>query len=104
MSKPFVVVAATEHDLAAAADGYDAQARGLGDDFLHEVDEALDRIRSFPEMYQVVFPGVRRAILHRFPFAVVYRIRTTSIDIIGVLPCRADPQILAERATLLGRR
>lgn len=104
MTKPFVVLDAAERDLEAAEDGYDAQARGLGDDFLHEVDEALERIGSFPEMYPVVFAGVRRAILRRFPFNVVYRIRTSAIDIIGVLPCRADPQILAERATHLGRQ
>ena len=53
---------------------YEGQELGLGDDFLEQVDEALDRICQMPESYPAVYRDVRRALIRRFPYIIYYRI------------------------------
>lgn len=84
--------------MAAAAASYDQQAPGLGNFFIAHVETVLDQLRDYPEMYQVIFRPVRRAVLRRFPFAVIYHLRPASVEVLGVLPCRANPELLLKRA------
>ena len=53
---------------------YEREARGLGRAFLAEVDAALAFAQRHPRMYQALVPdgAVRRVLLHRFPYALVY--------------------------------
>jgi plasmid stabilization system protein ParE len=78
---------------------YEAQARGLGRAFLGEVDATLAFVQEYPAMYEAVEAGglVRRALLHRFPYALIYEIATEGAVI--VLACRhvrrnPDDQVL----------
>jgi len=91
------VAEAAEADIAGTAAWYDQHARGLGATFIGQVDAVIEKLRHHPEMYQVVFAPVRRAVIHRFPFAVIYHVRPASVEVLGVLPCRADPELLQQR-------
>jgi toxin ParE1/3/4 len=93
-----VLFAAAEADLAAGADWYDSQSLGLGDSFIEHVDEYLVRLPDFPVRYQLAFGDVRRVVLPRFPYLIGYRLMPDLIEIIGIVPCRADPQVLIKRA------
>jgi len=46
------------------------QETGLGADFVAEVKERLAFIEQNPFAYQVVKQGIRRAVVHRFPYNV----------------------------------
>lgn len=81
---------------------YDGQVPGLGNSFITHVDAVFEQLGHYPEMYQVVFTPVRRAVLHRFPFGVIYHVRQESVLVLGVLPCRADPELLRQRIAALG--
>jgi len=48
MSLPLNITPEAELDLAEARSWYERQSRGLGEDFLLCVEEALDRIRLLP--------------------------------------------------------
>lgn len=52
---------------------YDRQVPGLGNSFIAQVDAVFEQLGQYPEMYQVVFTQVRRAVLHSFPFGVIYQ-------------------------------
>ena len=64
-------------ELEDAAVWYDAQRPGLGVDFVHAVDAALDQIARWPHIGRVV-PGVpndvpaRRFPIERFPYHIIY--------------------------------
>jgi plasmid stabilization system protein ParE len=64
-------------ELEDAAVWYNAQRLGLGVDFVHAVDAALDQIARWPYIGRVV-PGVpndvpaRRFPIERFPYHIVY--------------------------------
>jgi plasmid stabilization system protein ParE len=102
MSLPLILAAAAEADVTFAVDYYNAEAPGLGVSFLAHVEQAFDRLSQQPSMYPVLFGNVRRALLHRFPYAVLYRVRAEAIEIIGILPCRVDPARFGARAATPG--
>lgn len=57
-------------ELAEARQWYAHQRRDLDTEFMDCVDEVLSRIVLYPDLFPVVFRGLRRAVVRRFPFAV----------------------------------
>ena len=67
-------------ELAAAVLWYEARRQGLGREFLDEVQATLplvdERPRSFPRLQAVdATLEIRRALLARFPYALVFFVR-----------------------------
>ncbi|MDQ3458165.1 MAG: type II toxin-antitoxin system RelE/ParE family toxin [Deinococcota bacterium] len=51
----------------------EAQRSGLGATFRSELNAVVDLLLEFPEAAPAISPkGVRRRLLHRFPYAVLY--------------------------------
>lgn len=59
-------------EVDTAADWYESQQSGLGDDFRAEVRAALLRIQHNPQLYAVETGSIRLCLLHRFPYSVFY--------------------------------
>ena len=78
-------------ELEKARDQYDRVGHGEG--FLAELDVVLDAIRAMPERFPIHHGLIRRALIRRYPFAVFFRIRPESgnVIVLAVLPQRADP-------------
>jgi toxin ParE1/3/4 len=98
MNLPLIITPEAEDDIAEAKSWYDRKRSGLGDSFLLSVEEALDRIRRLPEAGKEVFPGVRRAVVRRFPYGVFSRVESTCIAVIAVYHNRQNPRGLLDRA------
>ncbi|WP_165497317.1 type II toxin-antitoxin system RelE/ParE family toxin [Phytopseudomonas dryadis] len=81
-----------EAELEAAIDWYEACAPGLGSDFMRAVEASLASIERNPEYYQVVFDTARRALLRRFPYALIYSIEPDAIVIAACLHTRQNPE------------
>jgi toxin ParE2 len=60
--------------MVEAADYYDAEAYGLGDRFLDDVQHTLNLISGRPEIGTKVSGSLRRVLCRRFPFSVIYAI------------------------------
>ena len=76
-----------EAEVDAAARWYEARREGLGDRFLSELQQVLDRIRLRPLEPQVLRLGkreVRRRLLKHFPYAVVYEVRESECLVVAV--------------------
>jgi len=65
--KGFVLDPLAEEDLTEAANYYESQVSGLGEDFLDEVFTLIDRLVSFPESGSRKTKIVRVARVRRFP-------------------------------------
>ena len=90
------IEAEAEREAAEAAHWYEARRRGLGIEFLATVDSGIRRIQKHPERYGRLeyLPGeqaVRRLLLERFPFAIVYEVLTDEIHIIAIAHTRRRP-------------
>lgn len=81
-----------------AFDWYERERAGLGEDFSLRVQEVLDRIAETPGLYQRVFGDVRRAVVRRFPFSVLYRVEKYEILVLAVFHGKRDPSIWQMRA------
>lgn len=81
-----------ESDVEEAAFWYKKQREGLGYEFLNEVAGLCNTISDNPRLYPVVYRGVRRAIVHRFPFTIYYRIEEKFIVVIAVMHGSRHPK------------
>lgn len=92
MSRQFIVREEAEADLADAWSWYEQQREGLGSEFIQTVQEAFERIQRMPEAAPIVFGGVRRLALGRFPYGVFYATTSEHISVIAVYHASRDPR------------
>jgi toxin ParE1/3/4 len=59
--------------------------------FVLALDEAIDKIREAPERWPSYVSGTRRYRLRRFPYLIVYRLRSEWIEIIACQHARRRP-------------
>jgi toxin ParE1/3/4 len=55
------------------AEYYSQQRPNLGEEFLGELDFYLGQIAANPLRFEQVRPGIRRCIMHRFPYGIYFR-------------------------------
>jgi plasmid stabilization system protein ParE len=90
MKKSLRIDAEAEEEIAHAIDHYENEREGLGFEFWTEVSDAIDALdEPGPECGPVIgLPrelGVRRKLLSRFPYAVVFVEGDTSVRVIAVM-------------------
>lgn len=83
-------------ELAEAVRWYETRKRSLGSEFLDEVEATLSllatRPRSFPRLQDVETSlEIRRALLARFPFALVFLVREDEIRVLAVAHAKRRP-------------
>jgi plasmid stabilization system protein ParE len=78
-------------DVVSTFDWYEREQVGLGDQFLAELRGAYDRVADGPLKYPTVRPGVRRALIRRFPYAVYFSVEAQTIFVLAVLHASRDP-------------
>ncbi len=61
-----------EYELSEAAQYYELEEPGLGATFLVEVDRCLQAIQAAPDGGAILRGEVRRRLLRRFPYALLY--------------------------------
>jgi plasmid stabilization system protein ParE len=98
----FRVLAAAELEVIEAAVWYDEQRPNLGDEFLQQLADALHRIRTDPLLFARLeqlagHEDVRRCLLIRFPYLVIYRYRPEETLIVAVSHVRRKPFYWLER-------
>lgn len=83
------VYAELEHSRA----WYEERANNLGIGFLDEVNKAIKTVRESPSMWPFRDKGrnIRRYLVRRFPYAVVYRVKERTIQVIAVMHLRRHP-------------
>ena len=80
-----------DRELNEAAQYYDLENPGLGAAFLKEIDRCLQSIEDHPEGGGILRGSVRRRLLRRFPYALVYKIKSGSIRILAVMNLKRRP-------------
>ena len=71
---------------------YETQRAGLGASYLAEFESILELICESPTRYPVQLdPDIRRVILRRFPFTVLFRESGDTIQVLAVAHHRRRP-------------
>ncbi|MCK9636621.1 type II toxin-antitoxin system RelE/ParE family toxin [Methylobacter sp. Wu8] len=96
MKIEFLESAQTELD--QAFEWYEAQQKDLGVQFLNEFDAAIRRIATYPESYILIEKNVRRCLVKRFPYGILYGIDADKIIVIAVAHLHRKPDYWIDRA------
>jgi len=86
-----------EQELLEAADRYEKQLRGLGMDFVAEVERVAGVLADFHSLGEKLDPIHRRIPLRRFPLALIYRRDGDAIRIVAVAHRRRRPRYWRSR-------
>lgn len=86
-----------EDEMLEAAFYYERQSKGLGEDFLRKVHSAIEEIAQHPTRWPKVRGDIRRRIVHRFPYAVLYEDLPQEIVVIAVMHLRRHPAYWIDR-------
>ena len=86
-----------EEDLREACSYYNSCARGLAMQFLDAFDRAVEDLRVYPTWYPEVAPGIRRKIMHVYPFNIFYRFDSERIEVLAVYHSSRDPEKTLKR-------
>jgi toxin ParE1/3/4 len=78
-------------ELKEAAAFYGLESEELRERFLGAVELALEHVLEFPEASQVVRGDVRRMLVRRFPYSLLYTIRSNEVRILAVMHQRRRP-------------
>jgi plasmid stabilization system protein ParE len=100
MTPRFLFRPAAVDELHEARDWYDAQRVGLGDELGEIVAHMLDVIAAQPDAFPEVMPGVRRAVISRFPYGIFYRRLSDALEVLAIFHHRRDPTIWRRRAAV----
>lgn len=80
---------------------YEDQRPGLGAEFLDEIEAFLphvgERPAAFPVVHEMPDLRIRRALLPRFPYALVFFDAGTEVRVIGVAHVKREPGYWLER-------
>jgi plasmid stabilization system protein ParE len=97
MSLPIVFRVEAQAEFDQALDWYEQQQAGLGNDFLNDVSDALEQVVLMPKSSAQVFADVRRTVVRRFPYSILYCIEETQIVVIAVFHTKRNPKTWQER-------
>jgi plasmid stabilization system protein ParE len=80
-----------EVELNEAIEWYETREPGLGLDFATQAHAAIQRALAFPLAWQEMGGDIRRALVHRFPYGVLYVPGQDQMFIIAVMHLHRQP-------------
>lgn len=98
MSEPeLVFLLAAESDMQLAYEFQEELQHGRGVILIQRLDDALGRLRQFPEGAPVYHKAYRRLLVPGFPYGIFYSMVGRRIIIAGVLDLRQNPSSVLRR-------
>ncbi len=81
-----------------AREYYDVQEPGLGERFRIAVWAAIEILERYPKIGREVRPGIRKILVKRFPYKLIYSATESGLYIIAVAHGHRRPDYWAGRA------
>lgn len=86
-----------EQEFAEAVAWYNEQSPGLGFDFAAEVKRTISRMERYPEAWPLISPCTRRVRVSRFPYSVIYQVRSECLLVVALMHMSRHPKRWEER-------
>lgn len=88
---------AARDELNAAAIYYEQNRPGLGERFVDIIEDGIRQIKASPEMWSKIHGEVRRCLVPRFPYGIIYIIQEEIIFVLAVMHLRRKPEYWLRR-------
>jgi toxin ParE1/3/4 len=86
-----------QNEFISAAQFYERQTEGLGLNFIATVQRAYERLPEFPASGTPFGRRLRRLLLPKFPYGLLYRVEPERIYIIAVMHLHRRPRYWGTR-------
>jgi hypothetical protein len=86
-----------EEEFNRAIDYYEDLESGLGYDFALEVYSAIKRADELPKAWAVLEGDVRRSLVRRFPYGILYSEEQDGIFVVAVMNLHRSPGYWTQR-------
>jgi toxin ParE1/3/4 len=91
MNRLFSIHETAEIEINEAADFYDLESPGLGNVFVDEVQRAVEIISQFPDAAPLIRGSVRKKLLAKFPYYLIYSVRPDELRLLAVAHQKRRP-------------
>ena len=86
-----------EAEFLASVAYYEEQSPGLGSAFRAVVDEAVRQVAATPHLWPLRSGRVRRCLVHRFPYGILYSVSADCIYVVAVMNLSRHPDYWKRR-------
>ena len=86
-----------DEEFVEAVAYYEECDPGLGIDFSREVYATIQNALDYPTLWPEIDDEIRRCLVHRFPYGVLYSIEASGIFILAVMHLHRDPGYWKDR-------
>lgn len=80
-----------DREFLEAIDYYEQQQPGLGEDYYVQIMATTAQIANNPTVWPILEHDIRRCLVHRFPYGVLYSVDKETIYILAVMHLRRQP-------------
>lgn len=78
-------------DIKQAYFYYEEKKLGLGERFLDTLENYLQRVKQYPEHYQIKRSPFREAFIKDFPYVIIYEIEKKKVIVYAVFCTHKNP-------------
>jgi plasmid stabilization system protein ParE len=86
-----------EAEFLDAIDYYEGRTPGLGYEFAIEVRSTIENILRLPKAWTILSGDIRRCLIRRFPYGIIYAQDGNSIFILAVMHLHRAPDCWKDR-------
>ena len=86
------LLAPAEEEMVEAAAYYESRVPTLGTNFLDIIEAAVAEISEHPERWPEVEAGVRRRVVRRFPYSLIYTVGNDEVCVLAVMHHKQKPR------------
>jgi plasmid stabilization system protein ParE len=78
-------------ELTEAAQYYENESPGLGQALISEIERCTDEIVRHPDAGLVMRGSIRRRLVRRFPYGLLYRATASEVRVLAVMNLKRRP-------------
>ena len=86
-----------EEEFISSINYYEECQVGLGRDFAKEIYSAIRDIVEHPKTWPIFYMDIRRRLINRFPYAILYSDESKTIYILAIMHLSRDPSYWKSR-------
>jgi plasmid stabilization system protein ParE len=95
MKLEIVEIARQEYD--EAEEFYETEHPGLGSQFKEQIRHSLLRIQQYPQAWPPERKEIRRYIVHKFPYKILYSVQDDKIVVLAFAHLHRQPDYWIDR-------